>query len=371
MMKTKLIATTALLALGASAQAQLSGPNRPGIGTSPGTFQSQSSSVGTSTGTTTGTGLSGGDSSSTGAGRTTEPLGTFGNTARDGIHSTLPDVTPSLPNITPPLSDTTTGSQIENPAGVFRSTPMPSTGVTPRTGVGSADATRGAVDPFATPTIRRSDDLNGVGGAASGEIGNDRGRLTPPPDVRPSPRPLGDDSTSAAILGNPNLQRVNADTSDFDRSSLSGGPQAPKVGSDLNTSGVRATPRTQQQPLDQALSAKIRAQLSQTPVGGKPVIRLNGDTVRDMRITSQNGRVVLEGNVNSQQERDLIELRAREVQGVAAIDNRLKVRNQNVGAPAASESGTSQQSQQDRTSGQSKQNSSDLHEEHFDVIPDR
>lgn len=360
-MKTKVIAATALLALGASAQAQLSGQNRPGIGASPGTFQTPSSSVGS-----TGTGQSVSSDTLMRPGQTPSTQGTFGS--QDRINSTLPDTArPNLPDIAPSLPNVTTGSQIENPAGVFRNSPAPSSGATPRTGVGSVDATQGAVDPFGTPIIRRNDDLNGdlngIGGPAPGETGIEGRRVTPPPNFVPVPHPLGDTS-STGTLGSPNSTTVNPGTA--------GGSQAAKVGSkmgsDLNTTGVNTPPRAPQQPLDQALSAKIRAQLSQTPLGEKPAVRLNGDAIRDMRITSQNGRIVLEGMVNSPPERDLIDARVREVQGVAAVDNRLKVRDQNVGAPASSESG---QAQQGRTSGESKQNSSELNEEHSGVSPDR
>lgn len=375
-MKQKAIATAALLALGTAAQAQVSsslGSSRVGTGASPGIFSSpavsgsSSSPTGSTLGTTsptlgarTGTGLSTSTDPLSRPAQMNGTLGTFGNS--DRIDSTVPNATPSLPNITSPTPDIATGSQ-GNPAGVFRDSPVLSNGITPRTGVGSPDATQGTVDPFGSPALHRSDELNGIGAPATGETGADR-RLTPPPDVAPNPRPLGQTlGTDAQLSTSPaTVNSVNPDTTTLNRSSLSGGQ--------LNTTGVNTPPRNQPQPFDQALSAKIRAQMSQTPVGAKPAIRINDEAIRDMRITSQNGRVMLEGSVNSQQERDMIEKRAREVQGVAAIDNRLKVRNQNVGAPASSQSGQAQQDQ-DRVNGQSKQNSSDLNDEHKDVTPDR
>ena len=87
-----------------------------------------------------------------------------------------------------------------------------------------------------------------------------------------------------------------------------------------------------------------------------------------MRITSQNGKVTLEGTVSSEKEREMIEFRAKEVQGVAKIENRLKVQNRAQGAPGSSESG---QSQGRSSSGQSPQNKSDLQEEHRELTPDR
>jgi hypothetical protein len=143
----------------------------------------------------------------------------------------------------------------------------------------------------------------------------------------------------------------------------------------LNTTGVNTPARVNEQPLDKALSAKIRAQLSQHPVGAKPAIKIAPETIRDLRITSQNGRVVLEGNVGSKAEKDLIEVNAKEVQGVAAIDNRLKVRNERLGSPASSESGKADQSSSRSRdvidSASPKQgHSADLDDAHPEITPD-
>jgi hypothetical protein len=235
-----------------------------------------------------------------------------------------------------------------------------STAVTPpRTSIDTPDATVGITDPFrsTSPTNRPGGSINdsrewerNVGGPVSGELGRDQQRLTPPP-VEPPVEP------------------VNPDTSELDRSGLSGGPQAPKIPSDLNTTGVNTPPRMAEQPLDRALSAKIRAQLSTAPPVGQPVVRIAPEMVRDLRITSQNGKVILEGNVNSEREKEMIEFRAKEVQGVASVENKLKVRNQATGAPGSTQTGQSQQPAE--ASGQTPQNSSDLQDEHRDITPDR
>ena len=81
-------------------------------------------------------------------------------------------------------------------------------------------------------------------------------------------------------------------------------------------------------------------------------MRLSPETIRDMRITSQGGKVILEGNVGSAVEKQMIEVQARRVPGVVAIENRLTVRQRNVGAAATSQS------------GQSPRNASDLNDDH-------
>jgi hypothetical protein len=294
-MKKQILATAALLAL--TAQAQVSGPNRPGPGTSPGTFQQPSAA--TTTPDTSGT-----------------------------IAAPVPDITAPVPDITTPV---------------------------PQTRIGTPDATARGTEPFRSDVINRNGSVNDSRDwerslGAPGQNQNGSGRMTPPPDITPTPRPLDDKST-------------------FNRSSIPGASTTPRVGSDLNTSGINTPPRMNEQPLDRALSAKIRAQLSQTPPAGKtPAVRVSPETVRDLRITSQNGRIVLEGNVASQQEKDVIEVRAKEVQGVAAIDNRLKVRNQSQGAPASTQTG---QSEQTPRSGQTPRNSSDLNDDHSELTPDR
>ena len=205
-----------LLAVGANAQ--VSGPNRPGPGTSPGTFQQPSDSK-------------------------------------------------------PGLSGSTTTTTTSPRLGVIGSDTSPAQGATsvtpPRTGLNTPDATVGATDPLhsSSSTIRRDGSINdsrdwerGVGGPASDDIGQDRGRLTPPPDISPSPRPLSGAGSVSSAVG-----PVSPATTD----------SAPRVGSDLNATGVNTPPRTPEQPLDRALSAKIRAQLSTTPAAGQPVIRVS------------------------------------------------------------------------------------------------
>jgi hypothetical protein len=129
--------------------------------------------------------------------------------------------------------------------------------------------------------------------------------------------------------------------------------------SDLNTTGVNTPARSAEQPLDRALSAKIRAELSQMPT--RPTMRLSAETVRDMRITSQGGKVILEGNVGSAVEKQMIEVQARRVPGVVAIENRLTVRNRAAGTPATGQIGRS---------GQSPQNATELNDDHPALSPE-
>jgi hypothetical protein len=245
----------------------------------------------------------------------------------------------------------------------------PRTGPLPRTSVGSPDARGGALtdslrDRTAFPSSRDWETSSG--------LPDERRRLTPIPggtlsDVTPPLDTIdGAGSTirgsSTAIPTSPSLNTQTtgvAPTSPTVNSTITGvAPTTPlpPMKSDLNTTGVNTPPRASEQPLDQALSAKIRAELSQTPAARG--MRLPPETVRDLRITSQGGRVVLEGNVNSLPEKQLVEAQARRVPGVTAIDNRVNVTNRGLGAPATSQI------------GQSRQNISDLNEERSAASPD-
>ena len=234
----------------------------------------------------------------------------------------------------------------------------------PQTSLGTPNATAGATEPFqpgAARAIRPNGSINdsrdwerSAGAPASGEIGEEsRGRLTPPPDIVQPVRPL--------------TGRLSTTT-----------PGAsPGLSSDLNTSGINTPARVPEQPLDRAMSAKIRSQLSLTPGSlgtvprtGDRATTISPETVRDLRITSSAGSVVLEGTVNSQAERVAIEAQARRVQGVGNIENRLTVRNPSpVGAPGAVQSGQSQQLPSLST-GQTPQKATDLRNESRELSPD-
>jgi hypothetical protein len=298
-MKRYLTATAALLAL--SAHAQLSGPNRTGVGTSPGTFQ------------------------------------TPGSTA-SSIEVTTPDS--SAIRVAPPIAN-------------------PRVGPVPRTSLGTPDATAGTLaeslrNRSAFPSSR--DWETGVGAPPATEVGSDSRRLTPPPStINPNLPPITGSST--AISGSttaPGSTRVTPPISGTGGAAST--TTTPALRSDLNTTGVNTPPRTDEQPLDKALSAKIRAQLSQTQ--NRASARLAPEVVRDMRITSQGGKVILEGNVSSAAEMRMVEMEARRVPGVVAVENRLTVRNRNAGAPAAGQI------------GQSPRNTSDLNDDHPALSPE-
>ena len=299
-MKRYLTATAALLALSASAHAQLSGPNRPGVGTSPGTFQ------------------------------------TPGSTA-SSIEVTTPDS--SAISVAPPIANPRVGPQ-------------------PRTSLGTPDATAGTLgeslrNRSAFPSSR--DWEIGVGAPATTEIGSDSRRLTPPPStINPNLPPIGGSSTSISGSSTaPGSSRIAPPISGGGSGSTT---QPRPLSSDLNTTGVNTPARVNEQPLDKALSAKIRAQLSQTQ--NRASTSLAPEVVRDMRITSQGGKVILEGNVRSAAEKRMVEMEARRVPGVIAVENRLTVRNQNTGAPAAGQI------------GESPRNTSDLNDDHPALSPE-
>jgi len=261
---------------------------------------------------------------------------------------------------TPPAPVTTAPGPITTAPRPFTTSPQPGSVATPqpRTPLGTPNATAGATDPFrtpASPTLRDSindsrDWERGVGGPAQGDIGEDRrGRLTPPPDIVPPVRPLSGTGTTTT----------------------------PGLTSDLNTTGINTPAAIPERPLDRALSAKIRSQLSLTPRSlgtvprtGETAATVSPETVRDLRITSQSGTVMLEGTVGSEAERVAIEAQARRVHGVANIQNRLTVRNPlPVGAPGAVQSGQVQQTP-DLSTGQTPQNSTDLKNEQTEPTPD-
>jgi len=259
--------------------------------------------------------------------------------------------TPTTSVSTPDTVNINGGSPTVNP----RSGPLP------RTSVGTPDARGGTLtdslrDRTAFPSSRDWE--------TSSDINQQPRRLTPLPDrtlpdvTAPNSTIEGAGSTirggSTTIPTSPTLNSQTtgiAPTSPTVNSTITGAAPTspvPPMRSDLNATGVNTPPRANEQPLDQALSAKVRAELSQTPARG---MRLAPETVRDLRITSQGGRLILEGNVNSLAEKQLVEAQARRVPGVVAIDNRMNVTNRGLGAPAAGQI------------GQSRQNSSDLNEE--------
>lgn len=299
-MKQYLTATAALLVVGA--QAQLSGPNRPGPGTSPGTFQTPGST-------------------------------------ESSIQVTTPD-TANI-RVAPPIAN-------------------PSSGTVPRTTLGTPDARGGAL----------SDSLGSRSSFPSSrdwETGTPGGRAATQSESRrltPVPGDAGASSSTdlSTIDGARNAVRGTGSTgttipnSTSAAQAASGTAAEPALPTDLNTSGINTPPRASEQPLDKALSAKIRAQLSETPAKG--MARLSPETVRDLRITSQGGKVILEGKVGSPSDRQLVEASARRVPGVVAVENRLAVNNRSVGAPATGQT------------GQSRQNASDLNEEHSATSPD-
>jgi len=265
--------------------------------------------------------------------------------------SAFQNIQPPVVNDLPPVVNDTPRlfpqQQIVGPSTGFVG---PNSGVFPSTEIGTPSAINpNEADLRARGSFRTNSFVAppAVGAPADSEIGADAGRLTPPPEVRPIPQPL-----SAPVERPLGIQ-------DQDRNRM-------------NTTGIKNPPRVVEQPLDRSLSAKIRAQLSATPPPGAPPANfLSPEIVRDLRITSQNGKVLLEGMVETAQQKDLIETRARQVQGVAKIDNRLGVLNEStaIGAPARSQTGSSTNSA--TSSGQSPANSSDLDDRHSEVAPDK
>jgi hypothetical protein len=124
----------------------------------------------------------------------------------------------------------------------------------------------------------------------------------------------------------------------------------------LNTTGVPSGNSLAGQPLDRALTAKLRAQLSQSPRPGMAAI--SPETVKGLNIRTDKGRVILQGEVKDEAMRDAIIRSASQVPGIGDIDDRLTIQNRpNIGAPAGAQT------------GQSPQNELDLNDSHPELIP--
>jgi len=280
LMKHYFTVTAALLAL--SAQAQVSGPNRVGPGTSPGTFQSPASTS-------------------------------------SSIQQTTPDS--AVISVSPPVAN-------------------PDISPVPQTSIGTPDARGGTItdqlrDRSSFPSSRDAE----TGTAAERALNqSEQGRrLTPLPELTPTLPPIqgGGSTIRGTAPAIPKSSTLNG-------SGVSGVGTIPEpaMRSDLNTTGINTPPRIPEKPLDKALSAKIRAQLSQAPQSA--AARLSPDTIRDLRITSEGGKVILEGNVNSVAQKQLAEMQARQVPGVVAVENHLNIRNSSIGAPATGQTGQGQ-----------------------------
>jgi hypothetical protein len=316
-MKKQLLATAALLAV--TAHGQLAGPNRPGPGTSPGTFSPPQTVI---------------DPPST----VVRPPATI--TSPPGqVPATVPPATSSFQTLPPVVNDTPAAINNSAITRPFATDPVvgPRNGVLPNTAIGTPNG----INPDSADIRARSSfnggaindstawDTNAAGAAGSFQSGTDSAgqRLTPPSSTGPIE----------------------------------------------TTTGVRNPPRIMEQPLDRAMSAKVRAQLSATqPVGSQP---LPPELIRDLRITTQNGRVVLEGAVASVQQREQIERLVRQVQGVSAIEDRLTLNGRAVGGAAGSQIGSSTNATTNVPStGQSPQNRSDLDglsDNHPEIAPDK
>src|SRR2546421_6832568 len=223
-MKHYLTATAVLLAL--SVQAQVAGPNRPGPGTSPGTFQTPGS-------------------------------------ASSSIQTTTTD--PAAPTITTP--DTAAigvAPPVVNPPNV----PVPGTSI------GTPDATAGTLGD----SLRSRSSFPSSRDWETGAVGASRPleprRITPPLDtIQDSGTTIRGTDTTIPPSTNLNSSAISGTAT----------PSQPAMPSDLNSTGVNTPPRANELPLDKALSAKIRAQLSQMPKTG--TARLSPETIRDLRIT--------------------------------------------------------------------------------------
>ncbi len=159
----------------------------------------------------------------------------------------------------------------------------------------------------------------------------------------------GDDYTPSGSVVDPTFRewqeklyppdrRVNTNSNPF-----APPPEVQAIPSDLNATGINTPASRPEGPLDQALSAKIRAQLSQQPTNSTDSLKIAPATVRDLRITSQSGKVILEGTVENWEQKGMIEKQAKAIPGVASVDNRIRIGRSEVGGPPTSLSGQAAQ----------------------------
>jgi hypothetical protein len=71
------------------------------------------------------------------------------------------------------------------------------------------------------------------------------------------------------------------------------------------------------------LAQRVKATLMQEATGTFGLMR--HEVARNIHVSNQGGTVILEGTVPSQQDKDIIEIRTREMSGVERVDNRLTV----------------------------------------------
>jgi osmotically-inducible protein OsmY len=74
------------------------------------------------------------------------------------------------------------------------------------------------------------------------------------------------------------------------------------------------------------LAQRVKAELTKESTGAIGMMR--SEVARNITVTSNNGVIVLKGTVPSQQDKDIIGIRAREVRGVNRVDNQLRVNAQ-------------------------------------------
>jgi hypothetical protein len=76
-------------------------------------------------------------------------------------------------------------------------------------------------------------------------------------------------------------------------------------------------------PLDLELARRVKSTLTRESTGTHGAMA--HEVARDVQVTSKDGIVTLQGKVSSTQNKDLLEIRAREIRGVKRVENELVV----------------------------------------------
>jgi len=74
------------------------------------------------------------------------------------------------------------------------------------------------------------------------------------------------------------------------------------------------------------LAQKVKGELTKESTGTYGVMR--SEIARNITVTADNGAITLKGTVPTQKDKDIVGIRAREVQGVSRVNNELQVNAQ-------------------------------------------
>ncbi|MDX1950655.1 MAG: BON domain-containing protein [Verrucomicrobiota bacterium] len=105
-------------------------------------------------------------------------------------------------------------------------------------------------------------------------------------------------------------------------SSIRGGSREARGSSDAIGTAAGSESRSATNNTDRELTRKVQSQLSRDTSGVHGPL---ASEVRNIEVTANQGKVTLKGSVRSEQDKNIVETRVREVQGVSSVDNQLTI----------------------------------------------